>query len=292
MPILLQHPAQHRLPVFRPAEDFRRWYGDTLKPHESDIINALESVRKCARAPRLSPLSTLQASRHTAPRVLVIDPPGKSSVKLLTSYLAYLDAINPDQDHRTLITDSGRASLKEVASHGYPHARLVTARQGERFRGHSFRRLLMLNIDRYRTYSPFLKHPIHWMQLYRALTAPISLERDSIIILHMSLHKTPAVSRRRLQLLSQTLPSVFNIQTDILERTRTFVRRILEHNCRLNSPVAIPLDWPTPEDDTGRPPSPPPGDSLMQDELRMKNCHTAVVSSARHKPTETLSSAP
>ena len=274
MPTLLQQPTQHRLPVFRPAEDFRRWYGlhNRLEPHESDIINALESVRRCALAARRTTLGNLQANRYPAPRVLVIDPPGKSSIPLLTSYLAYLDAKNPDNDHRTLIVDSGRQSFKEIASKGYPNARLVTARQGLRFRGPSYRRLLMLNIDRYRTFSPFRERPVNWSQLYRALVGPVTPDADSIVILHMTLPKTKCHQRRRLEHLSRILPGVFNIQPEILERTRALVQRILEHNRTLNNPVVIPLDWPAPTADTENSLSPPPGDSTVHYELCTKNC--------------------
>ncbi len=277
MPILQQQPVQRLIPVFRPADDFRRWYchgpQNTLAPHESDIINALESVRRCALAARKTTLSNLQAARYPAPRVLVIDPPGQSSIKLLTSYLAYLDAKNPDNDHRTLIVDSGRTSLKEVATYGYPNARLITARQGLRYRGDSYRRLLMLNIDKYRTFSPFRERPVNWSQLYRALVGPVTPDNDSIVILHMTLPKAKCHQRRRLEHLSRILPGVFNIQPEILERTRDLVRRILDHNRLLNNPLAIPLDMPvSSDDDTQALSLPPPSDSTMHNELCIKNC--------------------
>ena len=175
---------------------------------------------------------------------LVIDPPGKSSGALLTSYLCFLDAIAPEQEQRTLIVDSKRDTLKQIAEWGYPRAELLTIRKAQRYRGGTYHRLLMLNIDRYCTFSPFHIHPVKWTQLYRTLLGPISLDNDSIVILHMTLPKSRSGQTRRLNHLKRLLPTVFNIQPDILERTQAFVNRILEHNRTLNAPVAIPLDGP------------------------------------------------
>ena len=241
---ILQHTKQHRLPVFRPAEAFCRWYERPIAKHEYEIITALETVRQCSAARYSSSLSKVPANGHSAPRVLVIDPPGKSSVALLTSYLCFLDAINPDKEQHTLIIDSKRDTLRTIAEWGYPNARLLTTRQAQRYRGGTYHRLLMLNIDRYCTFSPFHDHPVKWTQLYRTLLGPIAIENDSIVILHMTLPKSLGGQTRRLNHLRRILPGVFNIQPDILERTQAFVDRILEHNRTLNVPVAIPLDWP------------------------------------------------
>ena len=270
--IIQQHTKQHRLPVFRPAEAFCRWYERPLQKHEYEIITALETVRQCSAANYRSSLSKVPANGHSAPRVLVIDPPGKSSVALLTSYLCFLDAIAPDQEQRTLIVDSKRDTLKQIAEWGYPNARLLTTRQAQRYRGGTYHRLLMLNIDRYCTFSPFHDHPVKWTQLYRTLLGPISIDNDSIVILHMTMPKSLSGQTRRLNHLKRLLPGVFNIQPDILERTQAFVDRILEHNRTLNAPVAIPLDdWPPDNGARGLFPrayeSPPDKLSIMHSEL-------------------------
>ena len=250
MPTLLQTPPQRRLPVFRPTEDFRRWYGRPLSRHQYEIIATLEAVRHSLSADNRSFLSRLRTHRHPAPRVLIMDPDGQSSVSLITSYLTYLDTLTPESDHQTLIVDSGRTALADIASHGYPNARLITARASLKYRGHPYRRLLMLNVQDYRSFSPFHRRPILWQQMFRTLSAPVPIARDAFVIIHMTLPKSPAMQRRRLAHLKSILPGVFNLQPDILARTHQLINRILDHNRRLNRPVAIPLDLVAPADDT------------------------------------------
>ena len=160
---ILSQPAKRRIRAEAPWEyGFARYLGRELTPAERAVIRPVEKARKTFR-----------------PRpFLVIDPPGTDSSWLLRQLQRYYLSVM-DHSYGIIIRPRGEKSRRDRRIISISPSRADSAR------GLSSGFTLMLNVERYRTASPFYGEGSRWGDLYRALYPQLS--PCGILIIHTAM---------------------------------------------------------------------------------------------------------
>ena len=160
---ILAQPAKQRILAEAPWEfGFARFLGRRLTPAKLAVIRPIEKARKTFRSKP----------------VLVIDPPGADSSRLLKQYQKYCLTLSEDT-YGVLIHPCGERPQK--------HKRIITftPRNPDAPRGLSSDFTLMLNVEKYKSASPFYGakgRNTRWDDLYCALYP--QLTDCGVLIIH------------------------------------------------------------------------------------------------------------
>ena len=160
---ILSQPAKQRIRPDLPWEyGFAKYLGRKLTPAERAVIRPIEKARKIFR-----------------PRpFLVIDPPGTDSSELLRQLQRYYLSVMNDS-YGIIIQPCGEKSRRDKRI--IP----ISPRCGDHARGLSSGFTLMLNVERYRAFSPFYGRDSRWDDLYCALYPQLS--PCGILIIHTAM---------------------------------------------------------------------------------------------------------
>ena len=221
---ILSQPAKQRIRPELPWEyGFAKYLGRKLTPAERAVIRPIERARK-TYSPR---------------PFLVIDPPGTDSSELLQQFQRYYLSVMNDS-YGIIIRPGGEKSRRDKRI--IP----ISPRCGDHARGLSSGFTLMLNVERYRTFSPFYGRDSLWEDLYCALYPQLS--PCGILIIHTAM---PVGRRlRKYALWLNRLTNLFHIRAEAQSslRAETLIAKAL--------PVVIVLDTLPP--DVTPPPDRPP----------------------------------
>ena len=123
---ILCRKRQTNLPHTDHTYHFRKWLGRDLTPHEYEVINTLERIR-----------------RRTTIKVHIIDKPGVNSREILIAYMRYLQTLYPR--YTSAVIDKDKKTAKAVAR-SMPHETFASSvRRPNYLRGMNCDIVLLLN---------------------------------------------------------------------------------------------------------------------------------------------------
>ncbi len=133
--------------------------------------------RPLSRAERIV-ISRLERASSTSP-VLIIDPPGHDSTPILRSYLNY--RLSLSIPHTLAIICEGATRSTHTRLPGHKKLWNLSPRNPSSLRGCNPEFALLLNMQNFRSYSPFRRNHLNFLDICRAIFPYVG---SGLIILH------------------------------------------------------------------------------------------------------------
>ncbi len=134
-------------------------------------------VRPLSRAERIV-ISRLERTSSTSP-VLIIDPPGIDSTPILRQYLHY--RLSLSLPHTLAIICDGATRHTHTRLPGHRQLWNISPRNPSNLRGCNPEFALLLNMQNFRSYSPFRRNHLNFLDICRAIFPYVG---SGLVILH------------------------------------------------------------------------------------------------------------
>lgn len=213
---VLTQPAKQIIKASAPYEfGFAKFLGRKLTPAELAVIRPVEKARKTCRSKP----------------ILVIDPPGVDSTDILRQYQSYFLSIS-EETYGILIHPCGERPRQRKNGRLY----MFSPRNTEVARGMSSDFTLLLNVEKYKSSSPFYGKSSRWDNLYCSVYP--QLTDSGVLIIHTVMPEGRRL--RKYELWLSKLVYLTHIRAEALPKSVT------EPDKKGEVPIIIEIDDPRP----------------------------------------------